>query len=296
MISNPSAQTNRPPGIGDDGGWVNGVFYKLLFYRDKDGNERGPIDEGLLEALKLSGHLDGASLVRVKNSSEWKRMDGKAGQVKSSTSKPAPTTSKSVPPTKTAGQSKNPALTVLGIIVGFFVLICIIAGLSNNNSSGTNQNYTSSTAGTYPPAATPVPTPFPTPETTPPPESTPSPTPYSLPYTPPSNSGSYSRNDGATYSVPHYTSQSHNFAARKANIDREGIELDSEKVQLKSLSDEIERIRPYLNNNSQDSVDRFNAKVDTYNNLNSQLKQKFNAFNREVDQYNLELEQVGRKY
>jgi hypothetical protein len=31
MTPNPGAQTKRPPGIGDNGGWVNGVFYKLFF-------------------------------------------------------------------------------------------------------------------------------------------------------------------------------------------------------------------------------------------------------------------------
>jgi hypothetical protein len=313
MSPNPGAQTKHPPGIGDHGGWVNGVFYKLFFYRDGNGAERGPIDQGLLEALRLSGYIDKNTLIREKNSSVWKRLDGKPAKPSElSTKTTAPSISRSYGSVENQGDKSTNELEtflkVVGGIAALIILLLIIASASSNNSSTTSSS-TRTTASSYTPVTTS--TPYPTPESVPLPTATPVVLPSrsmsqstslaGLVYTPTPNptpsysSGNYSQNDGATYRVSHYTSQSHNFSARKSLLDSQQRQLAGEKSQLQALGSEIDMKRIYLNTKSQSDVDEFNAKVDAYNNQKQQLQIKLDAFNREVDQYNSELEQVGRR-
>ena len=69
--------------------------------------------------------------------------------------------------------------------------------------------------------------------------------------------------------------------------------LDQQKASLDALSEEISVARRNLNESSQASINRFNAKVDLYNNQVENLRIAEDRFKRKSDEYNAELERVG---
>jgi hypothetical protein len=79
----------------------------------------------------------------------------------------------------------------------------------------------------------------------------------------------------------------------QAALDAEEKLLEQQKASLDSLSEEISRARRNVNSASQASVNRFNAKIDLYNNQLENLRIAVDRFKRKADEYNAELERVG---
>jgi hypothetical protein len=91
----------------------------------------------------------------------------------------------------------------------------------------------------------------------------------SLPYTPPSSSY------GNTYRAP------------DTELEREGQTIEAERSNLEMLKREIEAARPLVDENSQVSIDQFNAKIDRYETSRQ-------AFNLRVAAYNEKLHRSGQ--
>ena len=76
----------------------------------------------------------------------------------------------------------------------------------------------------------------------------------------------------------------------KQYLDDERSELEALKSQLRSLNDQVEISRKYLDKTSQDDVDEFNSEVNRYNAVLAKLRSQNTNTNRAVESYNSTLE------
>ena len=77
-------------------------------------------------------------------------------------------------------------------------------------------------------------------------------------------------------------------------IDREKAAAEQMAIQLKNLKQEIDHKQLFLNQESQSDIDRYNSKVDTYNNLLERTRSQNRLVNQLVENYNNKLRQYGR--
>jgi hypothetical protein len=139
---------------GNTGGvTVNGFFYKLLYYRDKGGVERGPIEKELLEALIISGQLNSRTIVRDQNSNQWVEFNFQGATTPSQERIPSNTnsqTSYKSPEKKNDNTGAIISLVVVGGIIGLLILV----GLISQNNSGSSRTSSTSSHTTYTPSTT----------------------------------------------------------------------------------------------------------------------------------------------
>jgi hypothetical protein len=109
-----------------------------------------------------------------------------------------------------------------------------------------------------------------------------------------SKSGTYSPNysQNGTYRIPSY---------RTAEVNRDSQAVEAAKTQLqrldwqlKSLREEIEQDRLFLDNASQDRINAFNTKVDHYNSLLQEARSQGQAVDQMVDDYNAKLRRYSQ--
>ncbi len=77
-------------------------------------------------------------------------------------------------------------------------------------------------------------------------------------------------------------------------IESEKAEMDQLEMEIKTLSQDIERRRTTLDRTSQVAVDKFNRKVDDYNRLLEQVRIKERQVNQMVESYNEKVRQQRR--
>jgi hypothetical protein len=77
-------------------------------------------------------------------------------------------------------------------------------------------------------------------------------------------------------------------------IESEKAEMDQLEMEIKTLSQDIERRRTTLDRTSQVAVDKFNRKVDDYNRLLEQVRIKERQVNQRVESYNEKVRQQRR--
>jgi hypothetical protein len=74
--------------------------------------------------------------------------------------------------------------------------------------------------------------------------------------------------------------------------EKKGV-VASYKQSMDAISAQIKNDRPYIDHNSQSSVDQFNYKVDRYNDLRLRYNSAIDDMNAAVDQFNAELHRIG---
>ncbi len=228
--------------------------------------------------------------------------------------RPLPVQNHSEPPPSPPKPLSTEAKFAWGVgIAGTLVLLLIFAVVSSSSSSRSDISYPSTTApdglnhaqhraldaaraasdAVRAAIAESVYSPTP-----PPPSYTPSASTYSPSFgssssiaPPKEDSQIYRDASGRTYRVPN--SAYYRLLTMKSALDAKQRLLDAEEAQLKSLADELDRERLYLNRSSQYSVDAFNRKVNRVNSLNDRLQSSVNDYNRDVNAFNAELERVG---
>lgn len=159
----------------------------------------------------------------------------------------------------TQRQNTKDSALVWPVVVGMFVVICIIGScISDSASNSTN--------------------------------STPS-APSAPSYAPPRTFGG-STPGGNVYRIPN--SESSTLNSEKAEIESERATLEALEAQVERLGREIDTDRIYLDRTRQYAVDLFNAKVARYNAMAQSAKGANAAFNEKVDAYNAKLRSYGR--
>ncbi len=82
--------------------------------------------------------------------------------------------------------------------------------------------------------------------------------------------------------------------AAKNRMDADRADLSAKEQQLQRDTDEVDRLRPTLDNTDAAAVDRFNQLVDSANAESAAVEAARTAFNQEVDLYNANLDLLNR--
>ena len=262
-----------------------------LYFVTHEGQNRGPFDLEMIEAMALAEHFPADVPIRRCGTDEWVPLD-----------------SRSLPPALPSGEFAMPskknkgasAANILFIAVGSLVVLLIGANILKKDKpshSGSNSfskteytslassytspkaTYTPSTASYTPPKTTNLPSSFKPAKST-----------DTLPKES-SDSKLYRSANGQTYRVPNNAYQ--RLIIRRTELDAKQRLVKSDKEEVDSLSAELNRLKSTINRSSQYQVDSFNKKVNAYNAKNNQLQIQIDSFNSAVDNFNEELARVG---
>ena len=101
----------------------------------------------------------------------------------------------------------------------------------------------------------------------------------------------YTDASGQTYRVSNYDYQ--RLQQMKQKLEAEETFLEQQKATVDDYGREIDSARRNVNRYSQSSVNRFNAKIKSYNDQLDNVQGSIDRFNRKVDEFNAELRRVG---
>ena len=248
-----------------------------LYFVTHEGQNRGPFDLEMIEAMALAEHFPADVPIRRCGTDEWVPLD-----------------SRSLPPALPSGEFAMPskknkgasAANILFIAVGSLVVLLIGANILKKDKpshSGSNSfsktEYTSLASSYTPPKTTNLPSSFKPAKST-----------DTLPKES-SDSKLYRSANGQTYRVPNNAYQ--RLIIRRTELDAKQRLVKSDKEEVDSLSAELNRLKSTINRSSQYQVDSFNKKVNAYNAKNNQLQIQIDSFNSAVDNFNEELARVG---
>jgi hypothetical protein len=240
------------------------------YFVSHNGEEKGPFNLDLIEALVMSGHYPRSIMLREEASHDWQ-----APFERVAAEPPAP--------------PRAPAPSRKGSSAWIWVVSLIIVAVIVFAVAESNKKPTAHVASTGSARQRPVPIPDCGGSKTP--TTTTVPAKVDRPRSAPSTDTLVKDDQGRTYRVSN--SEYRRLSLLRSDLMQEEAALMALQERVKALGGELSRAQVNLNRRSQAAVDAFNQQVDRYNALNEEANQKLNRFNRGVDAFNTELARVG---
>jgi hypothetical protein len=231
------------------------------YFVSHNGEEKGPFNLDLIEALVMSGHYPRSIMLREEASHDWQ-----APFERVAAEPPAP-------PRAPAPSRKGSSAWIW--VVSLVIVAVIVFAVAESNKKSARQR----------PGSTSTNTSYKTPTTTTVPAK------VDRPRSAPSTDTLVKDDQGRTYRVSN--SEYRRLSLLRSDLRQEEAALMALQERVKALGGELSRAQANLNRRSQAAVDAFNQQVDRYNALNEEANQKLNRFNRGVDGFNAELARVG---
>jgi len=263
------------------------------------GDTQGPFEVSFIEAMIMSGVYPPSVIVEntvTSKKSQFSRLQEAEGRILPPVSAARPTPSPQNTEAKSREKSSYQVIKffyVFAAIVVCVLVVSIVSTLNSTSSSKTAKKSTSpsssrSYSSTQPTAPT-KPKPKPRKRTTEPYKRTT----YSKPRAavPPADTKVYRDANGNTYRVS--DSDHFRLSSMKSSLSMKASTVDYKKIQLRSLTLEVDSARYSLDNTSQYQVDAFNRKVNQVNAMNNSVQSVVDDYNRDVNSFNRELERLG---
>lgn len=272
---------------------ISGKSENILLYVKDKGRVRGPFLRDFIDAMSLSGHFSTTIEVSLNGQNDWTRIALPTAPT------PAFSSGSNTASSPSGSNKRNIVLGILGA-AGLGIVWLLAAGKATPSRPS---NRTIATRATTYSTPAPVSKSTPKPVTTPifpVHDSTPSPVVQSTPrttYTPPPihnssrSQGSY--NDPSESAYSYRQSQGYNLKRLEQVVREKKQIVASLKQSMDTIDAQIKVDRPYLDHNSQKSIDKYNYKIDRFNELRLQYNSAVGDLNGSVNQFNAELQRIG---
>jgi hypothetical protein len=243
------------------------------YFVSHNGEEKGPFNLDLIEALVMSGHYPRSILLREEGSHDWQaRFERVAAEPPAPPRTPAP-----------SSKGSSAGIWIVSLII--VAVIVFVAVVESNMKSARRWPDSTSPYSNTTTATTTVLSKGDNPR-----GSTTSRA-QSAAVSAPSTDTLVKDDQGRTYRVSN--SEYRRLSLLRADLMQEEAALTALQERVKALGGELARAQTYLNRRSQASIDAYNQQVDRYNALSEEANQKLNRFNSGVDGFNSELARVG---